>query len=62
MDRALNFVIDEIKYSSIAVGDDIDKLRNVASISANNDSIIGDLIAEAFEKVGKDGVITVEGS
>lgn len=60
MDKALLYVTDQVKELSIAVGDDIEKLRSVASISANNDSIIGDLIAEAFEKVGKDGVITVE--
>ena len=60
MDRALDFIVDEVNNLSIPIGDDVDKIRHVASISANNDNIIGNLIAEAFEKVGKDGVITVE--
>ncbi len=42
------------------VGDKLDKIKQVASISANNDESIGNLIAEAFDKVGKEGVITVE--
>merc|ERR1712224_130332 len=45
---------------SVAVGDSSEKIQQVASISANNDSTIGSLITEAFEKVGKEGVITVE--
>tara|TARA_R110000851_G_scaffold78000_5_gene172063 strand:+ start:4045 stop:5658 length:1614 start_codon:yes stop_codon:yes gene_type:complete len=60
MDKAFGFIVDNIQNLSIAVGDDVEKLRHVASISANNDSLIGDLIAEAFEKVGKEGSITVE--
>ena len=42
------------------VGDSIDKIRQVAAISANNDEAVGELIADAFKKVGKEGVITVE--
>jgi chaperonin GroEL len=59
MDRALDFVKDRIDELSIPVEDN-DKLRHVATISANNDPIIGELIASAFDVVGKDGVITVE--
>ena len=49
-----------MKKQSQVVGNKLDKIKQVASISANNDETIGDLIAQAFEKVGKEGVITVE--
>lgn len=62
IDDAVGQVIEELKRTSIPVGDDIEKIRNVATVSANNDSSIGDLIAEAFAKIGKDGVISVEES
>jgi chaperonin GroEL len=48
-----------LKQSKV-VGTDSDKIKQIASISANNDEVIGDLIATAFAKVGKEGVITVE--
>ncbi|MDX9752057.1 MAG: chaperonin GroEL [Flavobacteriales bacterium] len=60
IDKAVNSVVDELKKMSKAVGDDNAKIKQVASISANNDDTIGTLIAEAMAKVKKEGVITVE--
>ncbi|MEO7800357.1 MAG: chaperonin GroEL [Ginsengibacter sp.] len=60
IDKAVIAVVNHLKQQSQAVGDDNDKIEQVASISANNDSAIGKLIAEAMTKVGKEGVITVE--
>jgi chaperonin GroEL len=60
IDRAVDIVITEIKNMSQIVGVDLDKIKQVATISANNDSSIGELIAEAIKIVGKDGVVTVE--
>ena len=60
IDKAVAVIVKDLKAQSKAVGGDIDKIRQVATISANNDSTIGDIIAEAMEKVGKDGVITIE--
>jgi chaperonin GroEL len=60
IDKAVVAVIAELKKSSQEVGDDVSKIEQVASISANNDSAIGKLIAEAMTKVKKEGVITVE--
>ena len=60
IDKAVAVVVDDIKAQSEEVGGDIEKIRQVATISANNDSQIGDIIAEAMEKVSKDGVITIE--
>ena len=60
IDKAVDAVIESLKESSISVGDDNSKIVQVATISANNDSAIGELIAEAVKRVGKDGVITVE--
>ena len=51
-----------LSEQAIVVGSDYDKIKQIATISANNDSTIGGLIANAFEKVGTDGVITVEES
>ena len=59
MDKASNAIIEELKKQAKEVKDK-KEIAQVATISANNDSKIGDLIAEAMEKVGKDGVITVE--
>jgi chaperonin GroEL len=59
MDRAVNDIVEKLKKSSIPVKSKKD-LQNVASIAANNDEEIGQIIAEAMDKVGKDGVITVE--
>ncbi len=60
MDKAVGVVIKNIQKQSEVVGNDIEKIRQVGTISANNDEKIGSLIAEAMEKVGNEGVITVE--
>lgn len=60
IDKAVSCVVEGIKAQSQEVGDDITKIENVARVSANNDEEIGKLIAEAMEKVKKEGVITVE--
>ncbi len=60
IDKAVAKVVESIKAQSEEVGDDFDKIENVARISANNDDEIGKLIAEAMKKVKKEGVITVE--
>jgi chaperonin GroEL len=60
IDKAVTAVVEHLKSQSQTVGADQSKIQQVASISANNDDTIGKLIAEAFGKVGKDGVITVE--
>ena len=60
IDKAVAKVVEGIKAQSQEVGDDFDKIENVARISANNDNEIGLLIAEAMKKVKKEGVITVE--
>jgi len=60
IDKAVIAVVAHLKKQSVAVGDNIGKIEQVASISANNDESIGKLIAQAMTKVGKEGVITVE--
>ena len=60
IDKAVSKVVEGIKAQSQEVGDDFDKIENVARVSANNDEEIGRLIAEAMKKVKKEGVITVE--
>ncbi len=60
IDKAVEAVVANIKSQSNEVGDNYDKIKQVAKISANNDETIGSLIAEAMEKVKKEGVITVE--
>ena len=60
IDKAVAAVVDELKKQSQQVGDDYSKVEQVGTVSANNDSYIGKLIADAMSKVGKDGVITVE--
>ena len=60
IDKAVAKVVDSIKGQAETVGDNYDKIEQVASVSANNDPVIGKLIADAMEKVSKDGVITIE--
>ena len=60
IDKAVDVVVDALKNVSQAVGTDTEKIKQVATISANSDTSIGDLIAEAMKVVGKDGVVTVE--
>jgi len=60
IDKAVRAIVADLHKQSQVVGNKMDKIKQVASISSNNDESVGDLIAEAFEKVGKEGVITVE--
>jgi len=60
IDKAVEAIVADLAKQSKKVGDSSEKIKQVASISANNDETIGDLIAQAFQKVGKEGVITVE--
>jgi len=60
IDKAVTAVVANLKSQSKEVGDSKEMVKQVASVSANNDETIGSLIAEAFGKVGKEGVITVE--
>jgi chaperonin GroEL len=62
IDKAVAKVIESLKAQSVAIGDDFGKIKNVAKISSNGDETIGELIAEAMQKVKKEGVITVEES
>ena len=60
IDKAVANVVESIKSQAETVGDNYDKIEQVATISANNDPVIGKLIADAMRKVSKDGVITIE--
>ena len=60
IDKAVATVVASIKKQAQEVGDNYDKIEQVATISANNDAVIGKLIADAMKKVSKDGVITIE--
>lgn len=60
MDKASKAIIQDLKSQSEVIGDDFEKIKQVAAISANNDDEIGTLIADAMKRVTKDGVITVE--
>ncbi|HAT64603.1 MAG TPA: chaperonin GroEL, partial [Flavobacteriaceae bacterium] len=60
IDKAVEAIVKDLEKQSTKVGNSGEKIKQVASISANNDDTIGSLIAEAFGKVGKEGVITVE--
>ena len=60
IDKAVKVIIKDLQSQSQVVGNKLDKIRQIASISSNNDVAVGDLIAKAFDKVGKEGVITVE--
>ena len=62
IDKAVKAVVDYIKEDAEQVGDNYDKIEQVATVSANNDKEIGELLAEAMRKVSKDGVITIEES
>ena len=62
IDKAVSKVVDYIKANAEQVGDNYDKIKQVATVSANNDPEIGKLLADAMRKVSKDGVITVEDS
>jgi len=60
IDKAVEAIVADLAKQAKVVGSDSDKIKQIASISANNDEVIGELIATAFAKVGKEGVITVE--
>lgn len=60
IDKAVDAIVNDLAKQTQEVGSTTEKIKQVASISANNDEVIGELIAEAFGKVGKEGVITVE--
>lgn len=60
IDKAVTKVVANLKSQAVEIGDDLKKIENVAKISANGDETIGKLIAEAMQKVSKEGVITVE--
>jgi len=60
IDKAVEIIVAELGKQAQVVGSDSEKIKQIASISANNDEVIGELIATAFGKVGKEGVITVE--
>ena len=62
IDKAVDKVVEHIKNSAEVVGDNYDKIEQVATVSANNDPQIGKLLADAMRKVSKDGVITIEES
>jgi chaperonin GroEL len=59
IDKAVEAIVADLAKQASS-GSDSEKIKQIASISANNDEVIGDLIAKAFAKVGKEGVITVE--
>jgi chaperonin GroEL len=60
LEKAVSTIVENLNKSAKTVGNSSEKIQQIASISANNDDAIGNLITEAFEKVGKEGVITVE--
>ncbi|MBK6950439.1 MAG: chaperonin GroEL [Haliscomenobacter sp.] len=60
IDKAVRVVVESLREQSEQIGDDYEKIKQVAAISANNDDAIGELIADAMKRVSKDGVITVE--
>ena len=60
IDKAVEAITTDLEKQSKKVGSSTEKIKQVAAISANNDDTIGELIAQAFDKVGKEGVITVE--
>ena len=62
IDKAVTKVVEHIKANAEVVGDNYDKIEQVATVSANNDPEIGKLLADAMRKVSKDGVITIEES
>lgn len=62
IDLAVSHIVKELIKISMPIGNDIEKIRQVATVSANNDKAIGDLIAEAFSKIGNDGIIDIQES
>ena len=60
IDKAVQVIVNDLEKQATQVGNSSEKIKQIAAISANNDDVIGELIAKAFGKVGKEGVITVE--
>lgn len=60
IDKAVEAIVADLAKQAIVIGEDVDKIKQIATISANNDEVIGELISSAFARVGKEGVITVE--
>jgi len=60
INAAVEYVVEELKKMSTQIDGDVEKIRQIATLTSNGDTVIGDLIAEAFEKMGKDGVINLE--
>lgn len=60
IDAAVQHVVDELKKMSIPIKGNVERIREIATVSANNDKIIGDMIADAFAKIGDEGVIDIE--
>jgi len=62
IDKAVEYVVNELKKMATPIKGDVEKIRQIATVSANNDKEIGDLIASAFEKIGDEGMIDIEAS
>lgn len=60
IDKAVEYVVDELKKAAVKIGNDNEKIFQIATISANNDIEIGRLIADAFKKIGTEGIIDIE--
>ena len=62
IEHGVSLVVNHLKKAAIHIGDDLSKIKQIATVSANNDETIGNLVYEAFEKIGKDGMISIEES
>lgn len=60
IDKAVEYVVEELKKTAVKIGDDNEKIFQIATISANNDPVIGRLIADAFKQIGVEGIIDIE--
>jgi chaperonin GroEL len=60
IDKAVEYFVSELKKMATPISGNIEKIRQIATVSANNDTSIGDLIAQAFEKIGEEGIIDIE--
>lgn len=62
LEKGVELIVEELKKVSVDVGSDIEKIRHIATTSANNDKQIGDLFADAYKQIGRDGLLVVERS
>ena len=60
IDKAVEYVVGELAKMAIQIGDDNEKIKQIATVSANNDEVIGQLIADAYKQIGKDGIIDIQ--